>query len=122
MFLKLLHYSSMALFSVLPCFQTYNSVYRVLVYHRTLTGPAMGGGAALIFPTSGVHQYGVESAGHQAVKHTLAHSLRHCLVLQEHVVVFDKHLVEVKVSGGVMPVNLQVVIPSSVGRCRVLDL
>lgn len=94
----------------------------MLAFHRTLTGPAVGGGAALILPTSGVHQYGVESAGHQAVKHTLALSLRHCLVLQEHVVVFDEHLVEVKVSSSVMPVNLQVVVPSSVGRCRVLDL
>lgn len=89
---------------------------------ETLTGSAVSGGAALIFPTSCVHQHGVEPAGHQAVKHALALSLWHRLVLQEHVVVFDENLVEVKVSGGVMPVNLQIVVSSPMIGCWVLDL
>lgn len=82
----------------------------------------MGGGAGFIFPAPGVHQHGVESAGHQTVKHTLVLCLQHRLVLQEHVIVFDEHLVQVEVSGCMTPVDLQVVVPGSVDCRRVLDL
>lgn len=88
----------------------------------TLTGAAVGGGTALVSPAAGVDQHGVESARHQAGEDTLALCLWDCLVLQEHVVVFDEHLVGVKVSSRVMPVNLQVVVSSCMRRCRVLDL
>lgn len=97
-------------------------VYQCQRGQRSLTGPAMGGGGGFIFPAPGADQHCVESAGHQAIKHTLVLRLENRLVLQEHVVVFDKHLVEVEVSGSVTPVHLQVVIPSGMGRCRVLDL
>lgn len=82
----------------------------------------MGGGAGFVFPAPGADQHRVESSGHQAVEHTLVLRLQNRLVLQEHVVVFDEHLVKVEVSGGVTPVHLQVVVPSSVSRRRVLHL
>lgn len=82
----------------------------------------MGGGAGLVLPAPGAHQHRVEPAGHQAGKHTLALRLQNRLVLQEQVVVFDEHLVEVKVSCGLTPVHLQVVVPRRVGGGRVLDL
>lgn len=100
-------------------------VSKVFVYQRgrrSLTGSAVGGGSGFVLPAPGAHQHRVESAGLQAVKQTLVLRLQDRLVLQEHVVVFDEHLVEVKVSGGVTPIHLQVVVPSGVGRCRVLDL
>lgn len=89
---------------------------------RSLTGAAMGGGGGLILPAPGADQHRVEPAGHQAGEHALVLRLQDRLVLQEHVVVFDEHLVEVKVPGGVTPVHLQVVVASSVCRCRVLHL
>ncbi len=82
----------------------------------------MGGSAGFVFPAPGADQHRIESAGHQAIKHTLVLRLQNRLVLQEHVVVFDEHLVEIKVSSGVTPVYLQVVVPSGMGRCWVLDL
>lgn len=88
----------------------------------SLTCPAVGGGAGLIFAAPGADQHCVESAGHQAGEHTLALRLHHRLVLQKCVVVFDEHLVVVEVSGSVAPVHLQVVVSSSVSRCWVLHL
>lgn len=82
----------------------------------------MCGGAGLVVSTPGAHQHRVESAGNQAGKHTLVLRLENRLVLQEHVVVFDEHLVQVKVSGRVTPVHLQVVVPGGVGRRGVLHL
>lgn len=82
----------------------------------------MGGGTGFIFPTPGADQYRVEAARYQAIKHTFILCLQDCLVLQEHVVVFDGHLVEVQVSSSVAPVHLQVVVTSSVSGCRVLHL
>lgn len=97
-------------------------VYQCQRGQSSLTGPAVGGGTGFVIPAPGADQHRIESAGNQAVKHTFILRLQNCLVLQEHVVVFDEHLVEVKVSGSVTPVHLQVVVPSSMGRCRVLDL
>jgi len=82
----------------------------------------VGGGAGFILPAPGVHQHRVEPARYQACEHTFALRLQHCLVLQKGVVVFDEHLIQVKVAGSMTPVNLQVVIPSTVGRRGALHL
>lgn len=82
----------------------------------------MGGGAGFIQSTPGVYLHGVEPAWYQAREHTLTLGLLHRLVLQERVVVFDEHLVQVKVSSSVTPVNFQVVVPSAVDCCGVLHL
>lgn len=87
-----------------------------------LTGPTIGGGAGLILPAPGADQHRVEPAGHQVGEHALVLLLRDRLVLQEHVVVFDEHLVEVEVSGGVTPVHLQAVVTGAMSRRRVLHL
>lgn len=82
----------------------------------------MGGGAGFIGPAPGADQHRVEPAGHQAAEHTLVLRLKERFVLQEHVVVFDEHLVQVEVSGSVAPVHLQIVVPSGVSGCRALHL
>lgn len=66
----------------------------------------MCGGAGFIQSAPGVHQDRVEPARYQVREHTLTLGLLHRLVLQERVVVFDEHLVQVEVSGSVTPVNL----------------
>lgn len=80
----------------------------------------MGIDAGLVLAAPGAHQHRVEPAGHQAGEHALVLRLRNRLVLQEHVVVFDGHPVEVEVTGSVTPVHLQVVVTGGVSRCRVL--
>lgn len=82
----------------------------------------MGGGAGFIGPTPGADKHRVEPAWHQAAEHTLVLRLKERFVLQEHIVVFDEHLVQVEVSGSVTPVHLQIVVPSSMSRCWALHL
>lgn len=87
-----------------------------------LTSASVGRGAGLVFPTPSADQHSVEPAGYQASEHTLIEHLGNRLVLQQHVVVLDEDLTEVKVTSGALPVHPQVVITSCVVGCRVLDL
>lgn len=87
-----------------------------------LTGASVGGGAGLVFPTPSADQHSVEPPRYQAGEHTLVERLGNRLVLQQHIVVLDKDLTEVKVTGGTSPVHPQVVIASCVVGCWVLHL
>lgn len=82
----------------------------------------MGGGTGPIFAAPGADQHSVEPARNQTSEHALIVRFGHCLVLQQHVVVLDEDLTEVKVTGGASPVHPQVVVASCVVGCRVLDL
>lgn len=87
-----------------------------------LTGTSVGGGAGLVFAAPCADQHSVEPAGHQASEHALIVRFGHHLVLQQHVVVLNEDLTEVKVTGGASPVHPQVVVASCVVGSRVLDL
>lgn len=87
-----------------------------------LTGTSVSEGVGLVCAAPGPDQHSVEPAGHQTSEHALIVRFGHRLVLQQHVVVLDEDLTEVKVTGGASPVHPQVVVASCVVGCRVLDL